>query len=816
LLLKYSNSSVIWTLENGYLSYDGQKIYLHSVNKQSLLFFKANLKENNTALLVYPSNRMTITPLLALEALYYRLHENRLPSGRDRLIIFSSRIELRKEIRDHFTSFKAGGMPLYYDSFPLGRITSKGEIVKIIARTSEPRLLISPGIAALPNADIAQLAFGVILEATPDLKIEDAERILNWAANNSVPFQFIVSPDPPTELAKMLIEKNIPYWGWEAASLEEDCHEDELNLQNKIFQLEQPFCRNYKEIRNKAVGVKKILVPVKEKKLNKMLMDLRKDYLQLKKAAAEINSPQAIEVSKRFLGCIYALEEILSPLAYAETELVKRWGTIPINHRIETLINHCEGIRPYEPLFASYARQSAARLSEAYIYMAEEKSGKHPIIIQIINEAIANEKSVLFVSKNEALNEGLKSYLEIEKGMSISNLNQNGIEFVYVNQIYRNTSNVNVVDSCILYGCPRYYQKNIIAYAKARSIGIIAYESEIPAIKYIHDQIVEIQNLFSDKYKRDIAERLFGVATEDRKIPKRENKDKKKTDLIFIDPQDAEMGSFAPKDIFSDFLALDWRIDFEYSSEGEVNSTNKRLGTDSSCDMTAVKVSLPGERHILLNIEKFVQVYDDSTEKVKDIPAKSLKKGYLLILIENSTRKTLAESIISKVEAHPSMMEIVVYQRAWLHFLRESIEENEDTFIEVIRKLKEHGARGPSTPAAIFHWVNGTILGPSELENIRRIGIIYDKPFLVANFDDIKKAVLRLRTIHRSLSRRLNKLIPQAGIEAERIDRGNTVIDEDLELYIEDFANIVSIERVEKIEILKNVSSGDLERVVYN
>lgn len=51
-----------------------------------------------------------------------------------------------------------------------------------------------------------------------------------------------------------------------------------------------------------------------------MLLELRKDYYELAKLAKSINSPRAMEVTKRLLGCIYALEEMTSPLAYAETE----------------------------------------------------------------------------------------------------------------------------------------------------------------------------------------------------------------------------------------------------------------------------------------------------------------------------------------------------------------------------------------------------------------------------------------------------------------------------------------------------------------
>lgn len=810
------NSSILWSLDNGYLNYSGQSIYLHSVNIQSLLFFKSALVKNQPGVLVYPSSRKTITPLLALEALYYRLHENKLPSGRNRLVIFSSRVELRRELRDHFTSFKAGGMPLYLNSFPIGRATANGKIEKIVSKTAEPRLIISPGIAALPKDDVAQNIFGVILEATPDVKEDQAEQILRWISFHKIPFIFIVSSDPPTELARKLIDKKFVYWGWNTESLAEDCEKDELNLETGVFNVDQPFCKNYKEIRNKGLGVKKIIIPVKEQNLNQILINLRKDYQELARASDSMNCASGTEVANRYLGCIYALEELTSPLAYAEIELGRRWGTIPVNRRISALRNNCESIRGEEPLFSSFAIRSSNNLLEAYRYMADKKTGKHPIIIQIIKEALANGKSVLFMSKNDAHNEALKSYLEIEKGMDINQLKQQRIDFVSVNALYRSSSDVNIVDTCILYGCPRYYQRDVLSYAKAKSIGIIAYESEIPAIKYIQNETDKVQNLFSDICKTDIAERLIGVryARKTQKI-KPEVK-KSETELVIIDPQDAEMGDFTPKEIFSDFLSLDWRIDTEYANEAEARSADHRLGKECSEIITAAQISLPGNRYIKIHAEKLVQIYDESTEKIKDRLARNLKKGDLLILIENSTRKSLAESVIGKVESHPAMMEVVVYQKAWIHYLKQGLEESGDTFMDVIRKLQEHGARNPSTPAAIFHWVNGAIIGPKDLENIRRIGIIYDKPFLVAKFKEIANAVQRLRSIHRSLAVRLNKLIPQAGIEADRNDIGNTVIDEELDLYLEDFANIVSIERVESVEIVSNVLSGDLERVMFN
>jgi hypothetical protein len=809
------DSAILWSLDHGYLNYNRLPIRLHSVDRQSLLFFKASIAKNKSSVLIYPSSDLTITSLLALEALYFRLHEERLPSGRDCLIIFSSRVDLRREIKGNFVHLRASSMPLYIDAFPVGRITSDGNSLKITKSSGSPKLLISPGPAVLPNSGVSEKIFGAIIEATSDLAEDQLADLFKWAEMNEVPFIFAISPDPPTKSALLMIEKGYPYWGWEPSSLTEDCSKDQENFKNGHFNHGSPFSKNFDEIWNKATGLKKIIIPVKESRLNSQLIELRKTYFELSRSSNSIGSPAAKEIAKRFLGCIYALEEMTSPLAYAETELGRRWGVIPVKNRISALKSLCESARSENPLYASFAVHSVDKIIEAYRYMAEKKSGKHPIILQIIKEATTSGKSVLFISKNEALNEALKLYLEIEKGFTITNLRNQKIDFTAASRIGRDAWNSHFIDTCILYGCPRYYQRDIFSYAKAGRIGVIAYESEIPAIKYIQDEIDMMQKYFTNSAKVKIAKNILGVEPKICDAPQKNERDQGKTSLIILEPQDAEMGGFTHEAIFSDFLSLDLSIDFDYANEAEARSVDQRLKCDSDC-VVGAKIFLERGRYILLHAEKHIQIYDQSTEKVKERVAKSLKRNDLLILIENSTRKTLAASIISKVETLPSMMQVVVFQRAWAYHLKQALEESGDNFYEIIEKLSAQGAREPKTPGAIYLWINGAIIGPHDLENIRRIGIIYNKPFLVDNFKEIAGAVQRLRSIHRSLARRLNRLIPRAGIEADQGRSENPAIDEELELYLEDFANIVSIERIESVEIIEKAPAGMLDKVVFS
>lgn len=809
------DSSILWSLEKGYLNFNGAPIYLHSINRQSLLFFKMAISKNLSSVLVYPSTKLTITSLLALESLYFRLHEQRLPSGRDCLIIFSSRVELRREIKDNFIGLRASTMPLYSEAFPIGRITSEGNAVKISKSLGNLKLLISPGPSALPNSTISNKIFGGIIESTSELTEDQMTDLLRWAEESEVPFIFIISPDPPTKPAIALIDKGFPYWGWDPISLAEDCSNDDETIAAGNFNFDTPFSRNIDEIRNKATGLKRVIVPVKESKLNSQLIELRKNYLELSRSADSIGSPAAKDIAKKYLGCIYALEEMTAPIAFVELELNKRWGVVPVKKRIGHLIRLCEAIRSENQLYASFAIRSANKILETYAYMEDKKSGKHPVILQIIKEARSLGKSVLFVSKNEALNEALKFYLEVEKGFNITDLHKQKIDFIAASRINRDSLNTHIVDTCVLYGCPRYYQRDILSYAKSGRIGIIAYESEIPAIKYIHDEIEDLHKYFSNSVKVKIAERISGIKPKIKELQKVSKEDQGKTDLIFIDPQDAEMGEYTPEDLLSSFLSLDFSIDFDYSTEAEARSAERCMKGDSDY-VHAVKVSLLGGRYIMLHAEKHVQIYDESTEKVKDRIGRNLKRNDLLILIENSTRKSLAESIINKVESHPSMIQVVVYQKAWSYYLRQALEESGDHFNEVIEKLTAHGAKEPKTPAAVYQWINGVIIGPSDLDNIRRIGEIYNKPFLIDHFKEIANAVRRLRSIHRSLAKRLNRMIPRAGIQADQGQSENTVIDEKLDLYLEDFANVVSMGRIESIELIENASARMLDKVISN
>ncbi len=58
----------------------------------------------------------------------------------------------------------------------------------------------------------------------------------------------------------------------------------------------------------------------------------------------------------------------------------------------------------------------------------------------------------------------------------------------------------------------------------------------------------------------------------------------------------------------------------------------------------------------------------------------------------------------------------------------------------------------------------------------------------------------RLRSIHQSLLRRLSKAIPKAGVMSISSEDKSEVVDEELDLHLEDFLNVISLHRVSGVE----------------
>jgi hypothetical protein len=157
------------------------------------------------------------------------------------------------------------------------------------------------------------------------------------------------------------------------------------------------------------------------------------------------------------------------------------------------------------------------------------------------------------------------------------------------------------------------------------------------------------------------------------------------------------------------------------------------------------------------------------------------------------------------------MMEVVIYQRAWIEALDRGMERTGDTHSMVLEKLQKEGSQ-IKTDISVHQWRSGLVLGPRSKEDVERLGRIYGSAILQKSSGKVYRAIETTRRIHVSLARNLRYLIKRAGINKEGT-AADIVVDEDLQLYLEDFAQAVRVERVKEVKGPIEVSQSILGRL---
>jgi hypothetical protein len=214
----------------------------------------------------------------------------------------------------------------------------------------------------------------------------------------------------------------------------------------------------------------------------------------------------------------------------------------------------------------------------------------------------------------------------------------------------------------------------------------------------------------------------------------------------------------------------------------------------------ALPFTLEDGKVMLIRPSRHVTIYDEYSNNLERIRASSLKVGQTLVVINSSVSKSLAEVLIERIEHHSKMFETVALQRMWIETLLKGMEREGDTPTTLLKKIQQRGSK-IQTSVAVHFWRKGEVIGPQDKEDIRIIGEIYDEKSLLSNLDKVWTAIKRLRSIHRQLAYNLRYLLPQYGT-ASRSTNGNMdfVVDRDLNLYIEDFKDAISLERVISVE----------------
>lgn len=211
-------------------------------------------------------------------------------------------------------------------------------------------------------------------------------------------------------------------------------------------------------------------------------------------------------------------------------------------------------------------------------------------------------------------------------------------------------------------------------------------------------------------------------------------------------------------------------------------------GSDSRAETLVarpLRISFPDERWVLMDPEDAVIVLQGDASPV-DCPARQLRPGDRIFVIDDDTRKTLLAKVLEVAEDIPELAVAAAWVDPWRRTMA-SVRARYGTYTAFADELRKRGSSARSTVAIRF-WCVGVTLGPHDPDDVRRVGELVGEPVLRDHFREVWTAMETFRGAHTRLGARLGHLVRRVGPAAhlDQFDE-DTIVDERSGLTISDF-----------------------------
>ena len=786
---KISRGNVLECLERGFLAYNAKPFNLSRLDRIATVLQCLLSTYGGLAVLVYPVEPCKLASVLALEALYARTN----PVARPYVLCVGSDVGPR----DEFMSFRNPGDLLHRRFFPVGMLRGDGGIrdlsrVRIGYHDLEPCLIFSSSLRHRPPNSLASRMSAAIVMVEERMTPDDLLDFSRWAISQGVQAVLFVVTNPFSEQARCLFATGLPLWGWNPESLRALYDGTQADVNEKAV---GPFSPPEGWLRNLATSHRFVIAPVDEDRIGPALTEARNRYLELLRSAKNGEDEMLLRAIRTLLKLIYSLEDLVTPGAFYDHEAGALWNTMPVSRRFSGNQRACDELRRTDPGTAGFIDISRQQLQSVYSLLQDDPSGKPVSLLDVIDEAARRKASMAILVRNRAARRALEAFLR-SKGKAGSYLLDNQISIVTPSELHL----IDSVQTLLFTSIPRYGERSLLRFPRARNLAFLAYPSEIPVIEYLlRRELPALEQTlgFTAQLAMVSAVTRLPVSELGRIVQAPPKVVTTPDEIIFTAPHRAKVERIEFEPIFEKFFTEELG-----TSEATADEADEMQGGENNIDLgpvSALALHFMSGRTLLVRTEAEVPRYVENRDAIENVPASKLNPGDFVVLVNDSVKKSLLQLAIGRVEKHPAMIEVVAYQRSWIEALRNGMEEQRDTPSSLLRKLQAKGSK-IHTAVAVHLWRKGVIIGPEDRADIRRLGEIYGAKILVEKVNTIYAAVERLRSIHRNLAHKLRYLIPRAGVSWRGLGDEELAIDQDLNLYLEDFADSVVIEEIDQAE----------------
>lgn len=183
---------------------------------------------------------------------------------------------------------------------------------------------------------------------------------------------------------------------------------------------------------------------------------------------------------------------------------------------------------------------------------------------------------------------------------------------------------------------------------------------------------------------------------------------------------------------------------------------------DLNSEAAACLVLLEGQNAVFLNAALRVSYVSGNDDIFSGLPS-SLEVGHRLIIINASARDSIAQRIFAaryEKEREHSIGQLI---ERWQTELADGVRRLGLTYGEVLRRIQGLGSQRLSA-AVVGQWIRGSVLGPLDAEDIRRIGQVTGSEWLLQNWQRVGLALVSVRSGHILLGKQITRIIQKAAV----------------------------------------------------
>lgn len=801
-----TSDDLLMVEDNQRLYYGNQPIHLHWLDKVSLQMISLAYSKKQSLALCYPTPVCNL-PVLAAAQLIIQDFTINYP-GNLSILLISPRIE----VRQHYLNLKIGGEFLA-SVFPLARIRANGEpeIVDVRRRivTREPRLyhLSQP---RLLEAKWPKKIDVIILDHFSGNFSEEIKYIHDKAKRQSVRCIIHLCTDPFAPFLEELDSLGVHLWIWNHYGLTIDQYK--LSTQESDV-VANPFGISTHQFRNIARGIRHHILVCKHPKFQSAAQRVWDDLRTIQSSIHEhrpdnIGIHRAIRVA---YGTFYTMLHMLVPLPVYEEEARYSWGIRPVSRRIGDL-------EAFKMLLENDYPDLAEIFWPSMILDLKEMresllagNPKYETIIQQINDHIRNKKSLTVVCPNEATRRMLQLCLRAKEGIQINKLIRGNTDEQLIRlATYKDLNSLICSDILLFPGQFSYGLRQYALTAAASEIRYLAYSDEADRIE---QQIAGIHKILSQLATGDVERKSIWIA----QIKSNPNinlpeffTNASEGSIEFIRSEGKKTSYRAVTadkipdlSLWTPFSNIDYDLIQGQNTLTSENEEALRPSEFASSERQSVLVSALRiefeDGFCYAEPDSNMTIFLPSTAKTDDRKVESLRPNDIVVFVDGDQKRRLYEAILERVERHPAMGTTYILVRYWQQSVRDGFFRSGMTYDEFLTKLQRLGSL-MQTAQGVRFWVMGEVLGPSDAEDIRRVGEIFGDEALLQEWKNINRSLKRIRSIHVSLARNLNQMIIQAGLKGQYSRNTDECIDQELNLYLDDFRDSVALHRISSVD----------------